>query len=133
MTTSGLSSTSEGRIMVVQFRSSHRRCSIEKGIPKNCVKFKGKHICQSLFFNKVAGLRIFVCTTKRLKNSFTIFISSLLKSFLRILFTWLSPTFLRLLISCSSGLIFVCREGLSFERLVSSSELGVIVSVMSFM
>ena len=29
----------------------------KKGILKNFAKFTGKHLCQSLFFNKVAGLR----------------------------------------------------------------------------
>ena len=28
-----------------------------KGVLKNVPKFTGKHLCQSLFFNKVAGLR----------------------------------------------------------------------------
>ena len=37
------------------FRSSHRRRSARKGVPRNFAKFTGKH--QSLFFNKVAGLR----------------------------------------------------------------------------
>ena len=37
------------------FRSSHRRCSVKKGVPRNFAKFTGKHLCQSLFFNKVAG------------------------------------------------------------------------------
>ena len=37
------------------FRSSHYRCSIKKGILRNFAKFTGKHLCQSLFFNKVAG------------------------------------------------------------------------------
>ena len=27
----------------------------EKGALRNFTKFKGKHLCQSLFFNKVAG------------------------------------------------------------------------------
>ena len=36
-------------------RSSHRRCSIRKGVFRNFVKLIGKHLCQSLFFNKVAG------------------------------------------------------------------------------
>ena len=39
------------------FGSSHRRCSIRKGALKNFTKFTGKHLCQSLFFNEVAGLR----------------------------------------------------------------------------
>ena len=38
-------------------RSSHQRCFMKKGVVKNLAKFKGKHLCQSLFFNKVAGLR----------------------------------------------------------------------------
>ena len=37
--------------------SSHRRCSIEKGVLKNLTKFSRKHLCQNLFFNKVAGLK----------------------------------------------------------------------------
>ena len=28
----------------------------KKGVLKNFVKFTGKHLCQSLFFNKVAGV-----------------------------------------------------------------------------
>ena len=38
-------------------RSSYQRCSIKKGVLRNFAKFTGKHLCQSLFFNKVAGLR----------------------------------------------------------------------------
>ena len=30
--------------------SSLRRCSIKKGVLKNSTEFKGKHLCQSLFF-----------------------------------------------------------------------------------
>ena len=37
-------------------RSSHKRCS-----RKNLIEFTGKHLCQSLFFNKVAGLRPEAC------------------------------------------------------------------------
>ena len=29
---------------------------MEKGVLRNFSKFTGKHLCQSLFFNKVAGL-----------------------------------------------------------------------------
>ena len=38
-----------------QSRISHRRCSVRKGVIRNFAKFTGKHLCQSLFFNKVAG------------------------------------------------------------------------------
>ena len=37
-------------------RSSHWRCSIKKGVLRNFAKLRGKHLCQSLFFNKVAGI-----------------------------------------------------------------------------
>ena len=38
--------------------SSHRKCSVRKGVLQNFAKFKGKHLCESLFFNKIAGLRL---------------------------------------------------------------------------
>ena len=37
-------------------RSSHKRCSVRKGVLRNFAKFTGKYLCQSLYFNKVAGL-----------------------------------------------------------------------------
>ena len=40
-----------------KFRSSHQRCSVRKGGLRNFTKFTGKHLRQSLFFNKVASLR----------------------------------------------------------------------------
>ena len=43
-------------------RSSHRRCSIEKGVLKNFAKFTGKSLCRKIFLNKVAGsLQVFSC------------------------------------------------------------------------
>ena len=39
------------------WKSSHRRCSIKKGVLRNFVKYIGKHLCQSSFFHKIAGLR----------------------------------------------------------------------------
>ena len=47
-------------------RSSRRRCSIKKGVLRNFAKFTGKHLCQSLFFNKVASLRPATLSKKRL-------------------------------------------------------------------
>ena len=38
-------------------RSSHRRCSVKKGVFRNFAKFTGKHLHQSLFFNKISGLK----------------------------------------------------------------------------
>ena len=37
-------------------KSSQQRCSMKKGILRNFAKFTGKHLYQSLLFNKVAGL-----------------------------------------------------------------------------
>ena len=37
-------------------RSSRPEVFCKKGVLKNFTKFTGKHLCQSLFFNKVAGL-----------------------------------------------------------------------------
>ena len=42
-------------------RNIHKRCSIRKAVLKNFVKFTGKHLCQSFFFNKVADLRPKAC------------------------------------------------------------------------
>ena len=43
-----------------------RRCSVKKGYLRNFAKFTGKHLCQSLFFNKVAGPRLATLFKKRL-------------------------------------------------------------------
>ena len=39
-----------------QYRSSHRRCSVEKGVLQNFGKFTGKHLCWSLFLIKLQVL-----------------------------------------------------------------------------
>ena len=41
----------------------------KKGVLRNFAKFTGKHLCQSLFFNKVAGLRLATSLKKRLWHS----------------------------------------------------------------
>ena len=43
-------------------RSSRWMCSVKIGVLGNFAKFTGKHLCQSLFFNKVAGLSLFSST-----------------------------------------------------------------------
>ena len=35
------------------FRSNYQECSVKKGALRNFAKFTGKHLCQSLFFDKV--------------------------------------------------------------------------------
>ena len=50
-------------------RSSHRRCFVKKDVLRNFAKFTGKQPCQSLYFNKVAGLRPATLLKKRLWHS----------------------------------------------------------------
>ena len=50
-------------------RSNHRRCSVRKGLLRNFAKFAGKHLCQSLVFNKVADLRQKFWRTLFLQNT----------------------------------------------------------------
>ena len=46
-------------------RSSDQRCSLKKGVIRNFTKLTGKHLCQSLFFYKVVGLRPAILLKKR--------------------------------------------------------------------
>ena len=47
-------------------RSSCRRCCVRKVVLRNFAKFTGKHLCQSLFLNEVAGFRPETLLKKRL-------------------------------------------------------------------
>ena len=47
-------------------RSSRPEVLCKKGVLRNFTKFTGKHLCQSLFFNEVAGLRPATLLKKRL-------------------------------------------------------------------
>ena len=47
-------------------RSSHRRCSVKESIVNNFAKFTSNHLCQSLFYNKVARLRPATFLNKKL-------------------------------------------------------------------
>ena len=51
---------------IIPVRSSHQRCSVRNDVLRNFTKFRGKHLCQSLFFNKVSGLRPATLLKKRL-------------------------------------------------------------------
>ena len=46
------------RIACLPCRTSQQKYYLKKGALKNFVKFAGKHLCQALFLNKVAGLRL---------------------------------------------------------------------------
>ena len=51
-------------------RRSRPEVFCKKGVLRNFTKFTGKHLCQSLFFNKVAGLRPATLLKKRLWNRY---------------------------------------------------------------
>ena len=43
--------------MSLSLRSSHSEVFCKIGVLRNFAKFTGKRLCESLFFNNVAGLR----------------------------------------------------------------------------
>ena len=51
---------------MTNIRSSRQDVFCKKGVLRNFAKFTEKHLCQSLFFNKVAGLRPATLLKKRL-------------------------------------------------------------------
>ena len=50
----------------LKFRSGSPEVFCKKAVFKNFAKFSGKHLCESLFFNKVAGPRSATLLKKRL-------------------------------------------------------------------
>ena len=48
--------------------SSRPEVFCKKGVIENFAKFTGKHLCQSLFFNKVAGFRPATLLKERLRH-----------------------------------------------------------------
>ena len=66
-------------------RSSHWKWSVRKGVPENFANFKGKHLCQSLLFNKVALM--YGTNIKR---------HSILQVFFKFLNVFISSTYLQI-------------------------------------
>ena len=70
-------SFSEGKLTAQQYfnvstpssRRGTNKSKCEKGVLRNFTKFTEKHLCQSLFFNKVAALRPATLLKKRLWHS----------------------------------------------------------------
>ena len=54
------------RYLIKISRSNHPEVFCKKGVLGNFTKFKGKHQCQGLFFNKVKGLRPATLLKKRI-------------------------------------------------------------------
>ena len=55
---------------LLNVRSSRLDVSCRKGVFRNFAKFTGKHLRQSLSFNKVAGLRPATLLKKRLRHRY---------------------------------------------------------------
>ena len=51
-----------------RYRSSRSQMFLKIGVPKILANFTGKHLCWSLFLNKVAGLRPESSLKKRLQH-----------------------------------------------------------------
>ena len=43
----------------VQYRSSHQKVTVEKGVLRNFMKFTGKQLCVSFFFKKETLTQVF--------------------------------------------------------------------------
>ena len=72
-------------------QSSHRRCSVRIYVLRNFAKLTGKHLCQSLCFNKVAGLRqdmlyLLGCTCGKIEQDILYLLGCLMSTFRFIFF-----------------------------------------------
>ena len=47
--------------LIINSQTSHRRCSVRKGVLRKFAKFTGKHLCQSLFNKKETLAQVFSC------------------------------------------------------------------------
>ena len=56
--------------IVENIRSSRPEVFCKKGVLRNFAKFAGKHLCQSLFLNKVAGIRPATILKKRFRHRY---------------------------------------------------------------
>ena len=83
----------------------------KKGILKNFTKFTGKHLCQSLFLNKVAGLRPVTLFKKTLAQVFSCEFCEIFKTPFLIEYLW----WLLLLFRNLRNFDFQTQRSLSFE------------------
>ena len=47
-------------LFLLEPEAATRGVLVRKGVLRNFTKLTGKHLCQSLFFNKVAGMQVFL-------------------------------------------------------------------------
>ena len=69
-------------ILLIKTRSSRPKMFCKKVVLRNFANFIGKQLCQNLFFNKVAGLRLATLLKKRLwHRCFTVNFAKFLRTF----------------------------------------------------
>ena len=59
-------SISHGKRQILKDIEQSPKDVLSKGVLRNFTKFTGKHLCQSLYLNKVAGMRSAILLKKRL-------------------------------------------------------------------
>ena len=47
-------------VFAITIQMATRTSSVTKGVLRTFAKFTGKHLCQALFYNKVAGPEVFI-------------------------------------------------------------------------
>ena len=60
--------------LVLEVRSSHRRCSVREGVLRNFAKFTGKHPYQSLFLNNAWKINVIQLISELSISSLTDFL-----------------------------------------------------------
>ena len=65
-----LKKTEQHDQQILRNRSSRPDVFCKKGVLRNFAKFTGQHLCQSLYFNKVAGLRAATLLKQRLWHTY---------------------------------------------------------------
>ena len=82
-----------GMIQCIRYKNSRPGVFCKKDVLRNFAKFTGKHLCQSLFFNKVACLRPATLLKKRLwhRYFYANFVKFLRTPFLAEDLWWLLP------------------------------------------
>ena len=98
-------------------KNSHQRCSLRKGVPRNFAKFTGKHLCQSLFYNKVAGRGLHRC--------FPVNFAKFLRT------PFLQNTSGRLLLFCELSLVKIYFQKFSKNVLFTEFSVGIEISEIS--
>ena len=75
-----ISDTKSKEYKAGRYRSSRPEVFSKKGVLRYFTKFTGKHLCQSVFFNKVAGLRPATLFKKTLAQVFSCEFSEISKN-----------------------------------------------------